>query len=238
MSFDFLKNFDISYLFQLFEENNENLFIVGGAVRNSLIGDRLTDIDFCTTSVPYKTIQILKSKNIIYETIGKKFGTITAILNNKKFEITTLREDLYTNSRFPKVRFVKDIKIDSLRRDFTMNALYLNKDGEIYDFVGGIDDINNKVVKFIGDIEISIANDPLRILRYFRFCSEYFYENIDNGTFDICMKNFSKTFTLSKRKFKTEFDKILISKGKNIILDKWKKFDILDSINNFMETDL
>ena len=119
-----------------------------------------------------------------------------------------------------------------------MNALYLNKDGEIYDFVGGIDDINNKVVKFIGDIEISIANDPLRILRYFRFCTEYFYENIDNETFDICMKYFSKTFTLSKRKFKTEFDKILISKGKNIILDKWKKFDILDSVNNFMETDL
>lgn len=235
MNFDFLDNKNVQLLFSIFEKNKNNLFIVGGAVRNTFANFPITDIDFCTSVKPDNIIKILKMNNIEYSDIGKKFGTITAHINNEYFEITTLREDIYKKTRFPIVKFIKNIKQDAFRRDFTMNAIYIDKDKNIYDRFNGIDDIKNKIVKFIGNPEKSITKDPLRILRYFRFCAEYFYENFDKLSLNACLENFDKSFVLSKKKFNLEYQKIIEAKGAKIILDKWEKFGILEKVNNFLK---
>ncbi len=235
MNFDFLDNKNVQLLFSIFEKNKNNLFIVGGAVRNTFANFPITDIDFCTSVKPDNIIKILKMNNIEYSDIGKKFGTITAHINNEYYEITTLREDIYKKTRFPIVKFIKNIKQDAFRRDFTMNAIYIDKDKNIYDRFNGIDDIKNKIVKFIGNPEKSITKDPLRILRYFRFCAEYFHENFDKLSLNTCLENFDKSFVLSKKKFNLEYQKIIEAKGAKIILDKWEKFGILEKVNNFLK---
>ena len=231
-----LQTKEILNLFSLFEKNNEQLFIVGGAVRNIVIGKEIKDIDFCTTATPQKMIEIFTNTKIIFDDKAQKFGTIKIKdSNDTYFEITTLREDIYKSSRFPSVKFIKDIKTDGKRRDFTMNALYMDKEGKIYDFFNGIEDIKSGTIKFIGNVNKSIKNDPLRILRYFRFCGEYFYKNFDEKTLDICLKNFDLTFTLTKKKFLEEYEKILNSEGEKIILDKWEKVGILERVNKFLK---
>lgn len=235
MNFDFLNDKNVQLLFSIFQKKKKDLFIVGGAVRNTFANLPITDIDFCTSAKPDTIIKILKDNNIDYMDTGKKFGTITALINNISFEITTLREDIYKKTRFPIVKFIKNLKQDAFRRDFTMNAIYIDKNANIYDRFNGIGDIKNKIVRFIGNPENSITKDPLRILRYFRFCAEYFYENFDKKSLKTCLENFNKTFVLSKKKFNLEYQKILNAKGAKIILDKWEKFGILESINNFLK---
>lgn len=235
MNFDFLKEPEVQLLFSLFNENAKDLFVVGGAVRNEIAGFPITDIDLSTPAKPDEITDILSSAQIEFSDKGKKFGTICANINGKTFEITSFRKDMYGKSRFPKVEFIKNRRIDAWRRDFTMNAIYVNQNMEIFDQFNGINDIKNGVVRFIGNASKSIANDPLRILRYFRFCSQYFYENFDEDTFNLCIAEFSKTFVLSRKKFATELEKIQCGKGKNIILDKWEKSGILKAIQNFMK---
>ena len=235
MEFDFLNNKNVQLLFSIFEKKKKKLFIVGGAVRNTIANFPINDIDFCTSAKPDSIIKILKDNNIEYTDIGKKFGTITAHIDDEHFEITTLREDIYKRSRFPIVKFIKNRKEDSFRRDFTMNAIYIDKNAEIYDRFNGINDIKNKIVKFIGNPEKSITKDPLRILRYFRFCAEYFHENFDKNSMKACIENFNKSFVLSKKKFNIEYQKIINAKGAKIILDKWEKFGILEKVNKFLK---
>ena len=146
---------------------------VGGCVRKSLSGEEIDDIDLAT-SLSTEEVKIrLAKKDIRVIDTGLSHGTVTAIINKKKFEITTLRKDVFTDGRHAQVQFTKSWEEDSLRRDLTINAIYADIHGRIFDPLNGIDDLKNGKVKFIGNAPERIQEDYLRILRYFRFFANY-----------------------------------------------------------------
>lgn len=237
MDFDFLHNKIVLDLFDLFYNDKERLYVVGGAVRNALWGIENNDIDFATSTKPQKVLDILTHNNIQVDLKGFHYGTISALIDNQKFDITTFRKDHYfRGSRFPQIICSKKIRDDFVRRDFTVNALYVDKFSRIIDLDNGLLDIQNKIIRFIINPKRSVFFDPLRILRYFRFCSLYCFENFHQPSLDICIKKFHKVFkTLPYKRIKNELDLILSAPGSNIILDIWQKNDILDSVKLFIE---
>jgi tRNA nucleotidyltransferase/poly(A) polymerase len=156
------------------ETGKENqVRFVGGCVRKSISGENIDDIDLATILEPNEVKKRLNKKDIKVIDTGVSHGTITAILNNKKFEITTLRKDILTDGRHAKVTFTSNWEEDALRRDFTINAIYADIEGRIYDPLNGVSDLQNGVIKFIGTADERIQEDYLRILRYFRFFTQY-----------------------------------------------------------------
>ncbi len=152
---------------------------VGGAVRNALLKKPISDIDFATPLVPDEVARRLRAANIAAVPTGIEHGTITAVVNGKAFEVTTLRRDVSTDGRRATVAFSTDWAQDAARRDFTINALYAAPDGEIFDYAGGLDDLAQGRVRFIGDAVTRIREDYLRILRLFRFHAWYGKGEID-----------------------------------------------------------
>ena len=146
---------------------------VGGCVRKSIIGENIDDIDLATILEPYEVKKRLNGKDIKVIDTGISHGTVTAIFNNKKFEITTLRKDVSTDGRHAKVMFTTNWEQDASRRDFTINAVYSDMEGRIFDPLNGISDLQNGVIKFIGKTDERIQEDYLRIIRYFRFFTQY-----------------------------------------------------------------
>lgn len=144
-----------------------NIYAVGGTVRDFLLHKNLTDFDFATDASPSETKSILER----YDDTFSQYGVIIYRYENKKLEITSFRkENLYLDSRHPqKIEFVKDMQIDYKRRDFTINALYMDDTGKIYDFCDGLNDLHNKIIRVIGDVDARMKEDPLRILRALRF---------------------------------------------------------------------
>lgn len=144
-----------------------NIYAVGGTVRDFILKKDLTDFDFATDASPNETKSILER----YDDTFSQYGVIIYRYVNKKLEITSFRkENLYLDSRHPqKIEFVKDMQIDYKRRDFTINALYMDDTGKIYDFCDGLNDLHNKIIRVIGDIDTRMKEDPLRILRALRF---------------------------------------------------------------------
>jgi poly(A) polymerase len=152
---------------------------VGGAIRNTLLGKSVSDIDIATPLTPDKVGTLLAAAGIHFVPTGIEHGTVTAIVDGKPFEVTTLRRDVTTDGRHAVVAFTDDWQLDAERRDFTMNALYATADGEIFDFVGGIEDLKAGRVRFVGDAARRIREDYLRILRLFRFHAWYGKGEID-----------------------------------------------------------
>jgi poly(A) polymerase len=152
---------------------------VGGAVRNTLLGREVSDIDIATPLTPDEVTKKLEAANIRTVPTGLEHGTVTAIANGKPYEVTTLRRDVSTDGRRAVVAFTTDWKEDSQRRDFTLNALYADADGEIFDYNDGIADLQAGRVRFIGDAIARIREDYLRILRLFRFHAWYGKGEID-----------------------------------------------------------
>jgi poly(A) polymerase len=152
---------------------------VGGAVRNTLIGHAVSDIDVATPLTPEEVRGRLASAGIEAVPTGIEHGTITAVVDRKPFEVTTLRRDVETDGRRAIVAFTTDWKLDAQRRDFTMNALYASADGEVFDYVGGVEDLRAGRVRFVGDPVRRIREDYLRILRLFRFHAWYGKGEID-----------------------------------------------------------
>jgi poly(A) polymerase len=147
--------------------------IVGGAVRNALMGTPVKDIDIATTALPDDVMRLAKRAGLHAVPTGIEHGTITVVAHHVPFEVTTLRRDIETFGRHARVTFTSDWREDALRRDFTMNALYCAADGTIYDPIGGYDDLAARRVRFIGDAHARIREDFLRILRFFRFSAQY-----------------------------------------------------------------
>lgn len=143
--------------------------LVGGVVREILRSNTAKDIDLATTAAPLQIIEALKHEKIKYIETGISHGTVTAILNSRPYEITTLRKDIETTGRHATVEFSNSWAEDSNRRDFTINAMYLDSLGNLYDFHNGQKDLHNSVVRFVGDAPTRIVEDYLRILRFFRF---------------------------------------------------------------------
>lgn len=232
MEFEFLKNPLVVKLFDLFEKENKRLYIVGGAVRNAMLGKEINDIDFATATKPDEVLQILLKNNIEVDVKGMQFGTITAMINDERFDITTFRKDTYARgSRFPEIICSKKLRDDFIRRDFTINAIYIDRTGRIIDLGNGIEDLKNGIVKFIIKPKKSVFLDPLRILRYFRFCSLYCYNNFDEASLKACLTRLNKIKRLlPRKKIKYELAKILQGEGRDIILDIWRKNDVISNI--------
>ena len=165
----FVSKEGVQDVIRIFKEEKIEICFVGGCIRDILAGFQIHDIDFAINCLPEDTIKVLSKNNIKFEDYGKKYGFIQAIINNKKFEITSLREDVNQKGRDTDVKFTNDWYKDALRRDFTMNAIYLSPSGAIYDYFDGQRDIANQQIRFIGDIEQRIQEDYLRILRFYRF---------------------------------------------------------------------
>lgn len=171
---DWLKDGALQALLQaLVGEGDEEARVVGGAIRNTLLGQAVADIDIATTALPATTVERAKAAGFKTVPTGIEHGTVTVVANGRPFEVTTLRQDIETNGRHAKVKFGRDWKADAERRDFTINALYCEAGGTILDLIGGIADIESRTLRFIGDAESRIEEDFLRILRFFRFFAWY-----------------------------------------------------------------
>ena len=163
---------EVQRLFTLL--GNKNLRFVGGCVRNALLGLPITDIDLATTLQPEEVMQRLNAAHIQCIPTGIDYGTVTAVLNGVGYQITTLRRDVATDGRRAVVAYTTDWAEDAARRDLTVNALYADWNGIIYDPLGeGLKDIEKRRIRFVGDPEVRIQEDYLRILRFLRFYSFY-----------------------------------------------------------------
>jgi len=152
---------------------------VGGAVRNAFLRKPVADVDIATPLTPDKVQTLLTAAGIKVVPTGIEHGTLTAVVDGKPFEVTTIRRDVATDGRRAVVAFTEDWTEDARRRDFTMNALYASADGEVFDFVGGVEDLQAGRVRFVGDAAARIREDYLRVLRLFRFHAWYGKGEID-----------------------------------------------------------
>ena len=178
----------IKILFSIFKNQNAEIRLVGGSIRDFLMNREIADIDSATDLEPNEVLQLLKEHKIEYDDYAIRYGSIIAYPNNTKIQITSLREDINQLGRHTSVLFTKDWKKDAARRDFTFNALYLGEDSKLYDYYNGQEDLQAKVIKFIGEIEDRIKEDYLRIYRYFRFLGLFDLPLIDKNTQSIVEK--------------------------------------------------
>lgn len=211
MKIDFPYTKELLILNDIFNKNNsDNLRIVGGAIRNYLMNKKINDFDLSTKLTPDESIELLKNNKIKVVPTGIKFGTIMAIVKGKSFEITTTRKDIKTDGRHAIVEFTKNFEVDAKRRDFTFNALYLDFNGNLYDYFDGITDLKKGIVRFIGNAEDRIKEDYLRILRFFRFYC-YYASVLDTEGLEYSTKHKEKLRGLSGERIKSEMFKILVA---------------------------
>jgi tRNA nucleotidyltransferase/poly(A) polymerase len=194
---------------------------VGGCIRKIINKEKVDDIDLATNLEPKEVCEALKKNNIDYYETGIEHGTITAIIDDYKFEITTLRNDIYTDGRHAKVKFSKDWKLDALRRDFTINSIYSDKDGNLFDPFNGKKDLENGIINFIGDPDKRITEDYLRILRYLRFFLNYSKQPHNLEIIRKLKINIGGISKLSKERLLDELKKIInINTLENLVKDK------------------
>jgi len=184
----------IKRLFDIFEDEAKEVRIVGGCIRNALLGVKTKDIDIAANIHPDEIIAILKKHKLRYEIFAYKYGSITTIIGGQKIQITTLREDINQMGRHTNIIFTNDWKKDAARRDFTINALYLSSSGEIKDYFNGKEDLEKNIIHFIGSIETSIQEDFLRIFRYYRFLGIFENPKLIEDYDKILSQNFEKSF--------------------------------------------
>ena len=217
---------EVQELFKLINSysNESEVRFVGGCVRKLINNEVVDDIDLSTNLRPEKVIEILKNYNINFYETGINHGTVTAVINDKSFEITSLRKDIKTDGRHAQVEYTKDWLDDASRRDFTINAIYSDIEGNLFDPFNGKNDLNNGLIKFIGDPAIRIKEDYLRILRYIRFSLVYSKNQHDKNTLKIIKQNLSGLKIVSKNRQLQELKKIIsIEDFNKINLDKYLK---------------
>ena len=220
---------------------------VGGCVRKSLCGESVDDIDLATSLEPHEVKKKLTKGNIKVIDTGISHGTVTAILNQKKFEITTLRKDVSTDGRHANVQFTLNWEQDAKRRDFTINAIYADIEGRIFDPQNGIPDLHNGKIKFIGKPEERIQEDYLRILRYFRFFTQYSKTDYDSDIIRSIKININGLNKISNERIFDELKKILSLKSvynlfnnnqsKEIILNIFPELKYYERLNKISGLD-
>ena len=219
---------------------------VGGCVRKTINKEKVDDIDLAVNLNPEDVCKALKQENIKYYESGIEHGTITALINNNKFEITSLRKDIDTDGRHAKVKFSDDWKEDASRRDFTINSIYADIEGNLFDPFDGKKDLENGKVDFIGDAETRIKEDYLRVLRYIRFFLNYSKNKHNPKIIKIIKKNLSGFSNISSERLLDEFQKLSRSEGFfklakdkncieiiNFIFPQLKNISIFSKLNNF-----
>ena len=209
------KDTNISEIFNAINSfNNESeIRYVGGCVRKILNDEKFDDIDLATNLNPQEIKAALEKNRINYFETGLEYGTITARIGEKNFEITSLRKDIKTDGRHALVEFTKDWKEDSLRRDFSINSIYSDADGNLFDPNDGVKDLAEGVVRFIGNPEKRIKEDYLRILRYLRFFVNYSKKDHDPEIKKVIKQNIGGIINLSKERLIDEFKKLILSNG-------------------------
>jgi poly(A) polymerase len=182
---------------------------VGGCVRNSVLGHPVDDIDIAVDKPPETVMRALEAADLRVVPTGLKHGTVTAIVKGRPFELTTLRRDVSTDGRRAVVAFTDDWRADAERRDFTFNALYADPDGTIWDPFDGRADLLAGRVRFIGDPDQRIAEDRLRVLRFFRFQAWFGQPPLDSAGFDACRRNAGSLSSLSGERIAKELLRLL-----------------------------
>jgi poly(A) polymerase len=208
---EWLRRPPLSTLLAVLDRDGEEARVVGGAVRNSLLAEPIGDVDIATTAVPEEVVRRAKAAGFKPVPTGIEHGTITVVIGGHPFEVTTLRQDVETYGRRAKVAFGRDWAADARRRDFTINALSASPDGMIHDYVGGLADIAARRVRFIGDAAARIAEDYLRILRFFRFHASYGQGPPDPVGLHACIISRNGLQTLSRERVRMELLKLLLA---------------------------
>lgn len=207
-----LRHGALAQLIAVLSERNEEARVVGGAVRNALLGEPIGDIDIATTILPDEVMRRTAAAGWKPVPTGIEHGTVTVVIDKQPFEVTTLREDVETFGREAIVRFGRDWRKDAERRDFTINALSASGDGTVHDHVGGIADLRAHRVRFIGDAATRIAEDHLRILRFFRFHAGYGHGLPDRDGLHACIAARASLEQLSRERVRMEMLKLLVAR--------------------------
>lgn len=189
----------------------EEARVVGGAVRNSLIGLAPGDVDIATTALPQQVVRLAETAGLKAVPTGIAHGTVTIVVEGQGFEVTTLRQDIETDGRHAVVRFGRDWRADAARRDFTVNAMSLAADGMLFDYFGGADDLAAGRVRFIGDAVARIREDRLRILRFFRFQASVGGGAPDAAALSACIGERAGLAALSRERVRAEMLKLVVA---------------------------
>ena len=227
---DDLKYFNTAkQIFICFQNQNYKLKLVGGCVRKLITEEKIDDMDIAINIEPEKIKKVLVEQKIKFVETGIKYGTITALINDFKFEITSLRKDLSTDGRHAKVEFTSNWEQDAQRRDFTINAIYSDISGEVYDPLNGIEDLKNGIIKFIGDPNQRIQEDYLRILRYLRFYTQYNKNKFhDEIAIKAIKRNLDGLAKISKERILEELFKMMkLNNFSKLFEDEFCRFIIL-----------
>jgi len=206
------------------------LRFVGGAVRDLLLDRAVTDVDAATTLLPEQTTLAIEKAGHKAIPTGIAHGTVTALIGEKTFEITTLRRDTSCDGRHAEVEYTTDWEEDARRRDFTMNALYLTPTGEYIDYFGGMDDAKTGNVRFIGDAADRVQEDYLRILRFFRFYAHYGNTPPDRKALDACKRYREKIESLSGERIRHEILKLLTARHVSHALNLMRHTEVMESL--------
>ncbi|MEP4196299.1 MAG: CCA tRNA nucleotidyltransferase [Aliishimia sp.] len=206
---EWLNKAETQTLFDLYEAEGYQLFFVGGCVRNALLGEDVSDIDMCSNAPPDVADHFLKTAGIRVIPTGLDHGTLTVVSAGTPHEITTFRKDMATDGRRAVVAFSDNIADDARRRDFTINALYADRFGQIVDPLGGLEDIPSRRIRFIEDPHARIQEDYLRILRFFRFHGRLSRQAPEADTLDAIARNIEGLGQLSVERVTSELLKIL-----------------------------
>lgn len=201
----------VAHILALLNDAGEEARVVGGAVRNALLGLPVADIDIATTSLPDDVILRARAAGIHVVPTGYEHGTVTLVFGGVPHEVTTLREDVETDGRRAVVRYGRSFAADAFRRDFTMNALSAGPDGRIHDYASGLDDIAARRVRFIGDADQRIREDYLRILRFFRFSAAYGDGTLDTEGLAATLRHCEGLDLLSRERIRQETMKLLVA---------------------------
>ena len=225
---------------------NSEIRYVGGCVRKIINKENFDDIDLAVNLNPKDVCEALNKNDIKYYESGIEHGTITALINNIKFEITSLRKDVDTDGRHAKVEFSDNWKEDASRRDFTINAIYADIDGSLFDPFDGKKDLENGKIIFIGNAEIRIKEDYLRVLRYIRFFLNYSKAKHEPSVIKIIKKNLAGVSSISPERLLDELQKLVRSKGFskltkdkdsleiiNLVFPQLKNISLFRKLNSF-----
>lgn len=203
---------------------------VGGCVRNSLLGEPVSDIDIATSLEPQEVVSRMTAADIRSIPTGIEHGTITAVVNHHPYEITTLRKDVSTDGRRATIAYTDDWVEDAERRDFTMNAIYADVDGTLFDPVGGIEDAKKRLIRFIGDANDRVHEDYLRILRFFRFHAWYGSDEPDDEGMKACVDGKGELKRLSAERIQVELFKTLSAPNPIRVLRVMASIGILSEV--------
>ena len=219
----------VELAFKLLDElhsKNIEAYLVGGTSRDYLLHHDFLDIDICSKEVPSINKEAMNDYELVSKD-GMYYGVLKYLIDDKDVEITTLRkEGKYIKNRRPeKVEFIKDLEVDSLRRDFTINAIYVDYKGNIYDYHNGVSDLNNKIINMIGDPLVRINEDALRILRAIRLSAKLNFK-LDENLKDIILKNYELVYSLNKTTLRKEINKFLEFLDLELVKKILKDFNI------------